>query len=56
MAALSDVDPPREDADLVRRYLDRLAGRPTSSPAPDTEPDPPLRRHSGRSREDVWSP
>ncbi len=56
VAALNDIDPPREDADLVRRYLDRLATRPTSGPAPNAEPDPPLRRHSDRSREDVWSP
>lgn len=27
VAALSDVDPPAEDADLVRRYLDRLSAR-----------------------------
>lgn len=27
VAALSDIDPPPEDADLVRRYLDRLAAR-----------------------------
>lgn len=55
VAALSDIDPPQEDADLVRRYLDRLASRPASTRAPDTEPEAPLRRHSGGSREDVWS-
>lgn len=27
VAALSDLEPPAEDADLVRRYLDRLAAR-----------------------------
>ncbi len=27
VAALGDIEPPAEDADLVRRYLDRLATR-----------------------------
>lgn len=57
VAALSDIDPPAEDADLVRAYLDRMAVRSASVPAPAnaTEPGSPLRRHIGRSGEDVWS-
>lgn len=57
VAALSDIDPPAEDADLVRAYLDRMAVRsaPVPAPANSTEPGSPLRRHIGRSGEGVWS-